>query len=146
MRTQTEAFTGQPATILSAAKEVARDRGWTVASESGNELEFRTKVSVKSWGESIKVRVDLNQFASGTLLVTVSSSGRFQVYDWGKSADNVGILMEGLKQRVQGSQGFQVPVSVPAVTPNQATKFCANCGMRLAAAMPFCTRCGQRAD
>jgi hypothetical protein len=144
MRRETVAFTGQPGPILSAAREIAAEKGWKVSSESGNELEIKTKVSAKSWGETVKVRVDWNQVA-GTLLVTVSSSARLQAFDWGKSADNVGALMGGLKQRFQGGQPFQATPSRPAASA-PGFKFCANCGTRLAAGMQFCTKCGQRAE
>jgi len=146
LKTLTEGFAGQPFSVISAAKEVAATRGWKVASETGSELEVRTKISGRSWGESVKVRVDSNQLNPGVLMVTVSSSARFQVYDWGKSTDNVALMMDGLRQRLQGAQPSMVQPQTQAAVQSQTFKFCANCGNKIPIAMQFCTRSGQRAD
>jgi len=147
LRTQTEAFTGQLSQAFAAAKETARDHAWSLQTETANELEFRTSISIRSWGEKIKVRVDSSQISPNTLSVTVSSSARFQVSDWGKSADNISVLLTGLRQRLQGPTLSPSPMPMSTTVPaNAGTKFCANCGARMASAMQFCTRCGQRAD
>jgi len=147
LRTQTEAFTGQPSQALAAAKETATNRGWSLQKETANELEFRTSVSIRSWGETIKLRVDWNQVSPNTLTVTVSSSARFQVSDWGKSADNINVLLTGMRERLQGPVLSPSPMPMATTVPaNAGTKFCANCGARMASAMQFCTRCGQRVD
>jgi len=138
-----EVIAGRPADLLYAAKQVAAGRGWTVAKETATELEFRTRLSVRSWGETVKVTAMDNPSAPGTSLVTVGSSARLQAYDWGKSGGNVGIMMTGL---TQGPVSVASRVPGPISSPVMNKKFCANCGKSMPVKAIFCPGCGEKAD
>ncbi len=60
------------------------------------ELEIKTGISARSWGETIKVTALYNPSAPGSSLVTVGSSARYQAYDWEKSGDKIEYIMTGL--------------------------------------------------
>jgi hypothetical protein len=148
LNTRQETIAQRPFEVIAKARQIASSRGWKIQSETANELEIRTRVSVRSWGETIKVSVVDSPTAPGYSLVTVSSSARFQAYDWGKSGSNVDVMMSaltGVPVYAPPSQSVSVQTSVPvSVNPNR--KFCANCGKSMPIKARFCPGCGQTAD
>ena len=133
--------------ILASAKQIAAMKGWKLQGETMTEAEFKTTISVRSWGESVKVQAWDNPSSPGTSVVTVSSSARFQVTDMGKSGSNVELMMNALLQGA--GLAPVVPVTLPTGPvqgSNAPRKFCAYCGRSMPLKSKFCPGCGQAAD
>jgi hypothetical protein len=143
LASKTQTITGRPAELLQRAKQTAMARGWTISKETATELEIKTRISVRSFGETVRVNAVENTMAPGTSVVTVWSSARFQLSDLGKSASNTDILLAGIAQD-QGISSAEVPVYSAPVGQNK--KFCANCGKQMIAKARFCPGCGEKAD
>lgn len=108
------------------------------------EVEVTTRISVRSMGETVRVTAASHPTIPGSSLVTVTSSARLQVYDFGKSESDVDVMMSGLLQ------GPGHLLTAPTVRPAGSTvgtrKFCANCGTSMTMKVRFCPSCGQPAD
>jgi len=150
LKSRQETITRPPLEVLSTAKQIAMSRGWRVHGATATKLEIKTGISVKSWGETIRVTALYNPSSPGYSIVTVGSSARHQAYDWGKSGDNVEYMMTGLmaipgyvpptgSSPPPAQPPFQVPVS-------SDRKFCANCGRSMPKTARFCPGCGESAD
>ena len=150
MKNRQETIARPPLEILSTAKQIAVSRGWKVHRETNTELEIKTGLSVRSWGETIKVTAFYNPSTPGSSIVTVGSSARYQAYDWGKSGDNVEYIMTGLMAvpgYVPPAGSSLPPAQRPFHSPVSADrKFCANCGRSMPKKAKFCPGCGETAD
>jgi hypothetical protein len=139
VKLQADSLPGQPTDLLSAAAQVAASRGWKVRDKSSRRLEINTSPSIGSLGETLKVTVVNDPSAPGTCIVKVSSSARFQALDRGRSEDNIGAVLSGMRQLAHGGR-----VAQPLPEVKAEVKFCASCGTRMPLRATFCPGCGER--
>lgn len=76
-------------------KEIATRHNWHIKKEGETVISFETPATIFSWGETVEVRLET---ADGNeIRVRMKSSPTAQVFDWGKSSENIKLLKEGLR-------------------------------------------------
>lgn len=80
--------------VIERALEVASLAGWTIEREEADRIWLRTPSSIASWGERILVHgVTLS---GGRTQVVIESKPVAQLFDWGKSRENVEFMATAL--------------------------------------------------
>lgn len=86
MPTMSKAYRHSPSAVKSACARTLRECGFTIEETKGAMIVASSAPSVLSWGERVVVRIE--QDRHGTT-VSVESSPTAQLFDWGKSKENV---------------------------------------------------------
>ena len=96
-RDRTQVFTEEYPRVFSAVCEAAALEEMTVvAADPGRgAITLKTRVTVWSWGENLHAQVF--QVAPGSTSVTVTSSLKFGLVDWGKNARNLDSFFDRLQ-------------------------------------------------
>ena len=86
--------------VYSATLLAARQCGFRIATENAKEgiIEASTGTSLWSWGETVNIKV--SSVSSG-VEVTISSSAKAQLFDWGKSKENVNCFFQTLERYLE---------------------------------------------
>jgi len=61
-------------------------------------IKCRTKASLRSWGESVIITII--ERTSTQIEISVESSASAQLFDWGKSKDNIDLFFNTLEQNM----------------------------------------------
>ena len=100
MVTKSFAFNAEPGLALSVAQDVAKGFGWQQIASGNASVSFKTRASLRSWGENVQVSVEGSPSVAGGAIVTISSTPTSQWFDWGKSTKNIEQLSASLKTRL----------------------------------------------
>lgn len=74
-----------------AIKRSIEKLGWQIIEESKTRIKASTRTTLASWGETIEVTITSE--ASYTRM-SVMSNPNLQLFDWGKSEENVKIMLD----------------------------------------------------
>jgi len=86
MPAMSKSYRHSPSAVKSACAQTLRECGFTIEETKGPMIIASSSTTVLSWGERIVVRIE--QDRRGTT-VSVESSPTAQLFDWGKSKENV---------------------------------------------------------
>jgi len=76
-----------------AVLKAIRECGFTIRADKENAITASSSASLFSWGESIEVSINPS---TDQVLITISSSPTTQIFDWGKSSENVKCIFKRL--------------------------------------------------
>jgi len=86
--------------VYSAALSAARQCGFQIDTEdaNGGMIKASAGTSLWSWGEAVNIKI--SSVSSG-VEVTLSSSAKAQLFDWGKSEENVNTFFQTLERYLE---------------------------------------------
>jgi hypothetical protein len=82
-----------PLTITYAITKAIEELGWNIVEQSPNKIQITTPPSFLSWGETIEISIKGQ--SKGTH-ISIISEPNIQLFDWGKSEDNINLLLNVL--------------------------------------------------
>jgi hypothetical protein len=82
--------------IFNASIDALKSIGFNITEKDNNSITASSGVSIWSWGEYIKV--EFSSTPEGTK-VKASSSAKAQLFDWGKSEENVSKFFSALEKQ-----------------------------------------------
>ena len=80
-------------TLTHAITKAIEELGWNIVEQSPNKIQITTPPSFFSWGETIEIFIKGQ--SKGTH-ISIISEPNIQLFDWGKSEDNVNLLLNVL--------------------------------------------------
>lgn len=81
-------------TVHTAIKRAIRELGWKIEDESKSKIIVSTPASLESWGETIEITISPK---ANYTRVSVTSSPNLQIFDWGKSEENIKTMLDTLE-------------------------------------------------
>jgi hypothetical protein len=110
-----------PEQALGASTRAFAEMGARIKQQTGHSLEAETGVSIRSWGETMSVRVSAG--ARGGALVTASSRCNAQLVDWGKNEANLdkfrAAFLSALSAAPPPQQGASASANPAAPSPQR---------------------------
>ena len=83
--TRKEVFRLSLKDALQATLDTVKNLKWTAVETKNGEIKARTRISLKTWGEEISIKI-LPESIGTSIIVTSTTS---QLVDWGKNNDNL---------------------------------------------------------
>jgi hypothetical protein len=77
-----------------ASLEALRKNGFEIMERREDSIKATSSLSLLSWGEDIDIHLVAEP--SNRVKITVSSSARSQLFDWGKSSNNISKVFRSL--------------------------------------------------
>ncbi|KAB2946263.1 MAG: hypothetical protein OIN84_02065 [Candidatus Methanoperedens sp.] len=77
--------------IYDAIKKAFKELEWKIIEESKDKINASTPITFVSWGETIEIVISSD---SNYTKVKVTSNPNFQIFDWGKSEENVKTMFD----------------------------------------------------
>ena len=87
------ASNSSPLTITHAITKAIEELGWNIVEQSPKKIQITTPPSLLSWGETIEIFIKGE--SKGTH-ISIISEPNIQLFDWGKSEDNINLLLNVL--------------------------------------------------
>jgi len=87
------ASNSSPLTITHAITKAIEELGWNIVEQSPNRIQITTSPSFLSWGENVEIVI--RGQSKGTH-ISIISEPNLQLFDWGKSEDNINLLLDVL--------------------------------------------------
>lgn len=95
MAGQVKDFHAPPARVAEAVRQALKKLGFTLTINTDERLAATTSTSLLSWGEKIEVTVSNH---NGVTRVNATSEAPYQLFDWGKSDENITKLFSFIEQ------------------------------------------------
>jgi len=102
MVTESKSYKTSIKAACDASLEVLRKNGLEIRELREDFIKATSGPSLSSWGEDIQIQ--LTRESPNNVKITVSSSPRAQLFDWGKSSDNVSKIFSGLEIKLSKSK------------------------------------------
>ncbi len=80
-------------------KKALSDIGWKIEEDSKDLIKVSAPSSIFSWGEMVEIKLSPQV---GKTHVLITSEPKWQIIDFGKSEENVGVLRAKILERVKG--------------------------------------------
>jgi len=97
MVTESKSYKASFKEAYNASLEALKKCGFEVRERRGNSIKATADPSILSWGENIEVLLTPEP---GGVKVKISSSPTAQLFDWGKSRDNVSQIFSNLELKL----------------------------------------------
>lgn len=95
MASANQLFNFSQPTMHVAIKRAIRELGWKIEEESKAKIIASTPASLASWGgETIEIMISSK---ANYTRVSVTSSPNLQIFDWGKSEENIKTMLDTLE-------------------------------------------------
>jgi hypothetical protein len=82
-----------PLTLTDAITKAIEELGWNIVEQSPQKIQITTPPSFLSWGETIEISI---KGESNGTHISIISEPNIQLFDWGKSEDNINLLLNVL--------------------------------------------------
>ena len=83
--------------VFNASIRALQDSGFKINEQTDNTIKATTSISLFSWGENIEIVITYKK--TGTEVIITSEAQ--QLFDWGKSEENISLLFSRLEQHLK---------------------------------------------
>jgi hypothetical protein len=90
---KSKVYGARPNDTYEAVLEALESNSFEIKARLGRQITASAPASIFSWGEDVQISIE---GARAGTKVTVSSSPKAQVFDWGKSEENINRLIASL--------------------------------------------------
>ncbi|NJD52633.1 MAG: hypothetical protein FIB07_07160 [Candidatus Methanoperedens sp.] len=77
--------------VYDAIKKAFKELGWKITKESKAKINASTPITLASWGETIEIIISSESKYTN---VKVTSNPNSQIFDWGKSTENIKTMFD----------------------------------------------------